>query len=262
MKGLKAALWTEFIKVRKSKTLPATIIIFTFTATMIGFLMLVAKDPEFAATSAIVKTKASFIAKADWPSFFNLLIQIVLTMGPIGFGIVTIWMFGREYSDRVIKDLLALPISRAKIVTAKFILILAWCLLLGIILLSIGILIVLVIGLDGLSMGTMIQGIKVYFGSTLLSIFLVTPVALVTSIGRGYLLPIGIVIIVLIITQILFVGAPNLTYYFPWAVPALFSRIGGNSFPPPGIISYFLFSIVCIVGLFATISWWKNSDQK
>jgi ABC-type transport system involved in multi-copper enzyme maturation permease subunit len=39
----------------------------------------------------------------------------------IGFAFVTSWVFGREYSDRTVKDLLALPAPRSSIVLSKFI---------------------------------------------------------------------------------------------------------------------------------------------
>ena len=106
MKGFVAALYVEMIKALKSKMLWVTFIFFSFIALMLGFLMLVAKHPEIAGKSDVLSMKASLISKPDWPTFFWLLLQMVLTVGSIGPAIVTIWVFGREYSDRTIKDLL------------------------------------------------------------------------------------------------------------------------------------------------------------
>ncbi|WP_235201635.1 ABC transporter permease [Paenibacillus sp. FSL H8-0457] len=39
---------------------------------------------------------------------------------------MTSWTFGREYSDRTLKDLLVLPISRGKIAIAKYVAIIFW----------------------------------------------------------------------------------------------------------------------------------------
>ena len=91
MKGLLAALWTESLKVRKSKMLLATIIAFSFIAIMMGLLVLASKHPEIAGKSATISAKASVIGKADWPSYFDLLIQIILALGPLGFGIRHYW---------------------------------------------------------------------------------------------------------------------------------------------------------------------------
>lgn len=40
----------------------------------------------------------------------------------------TIWIFGREFSEHTVKDLLALPTSRTAIMSAKFIIVTSWCL--------------------------------------------------------------------------------------------------------------------------------------
>ncbi|MBC8390663.1 MAG: ABC transporter permease [Actinobacteria bacterium] len=49
--------------------------------------------------------------------------------GVIGFGFVTSWVFGREYSYRIIKNMLTLSISRYIIVLSKFIAAAIWCFL-------------------------------------------------------------------------------------------------------------------------------------
>ena len=107
MKGFITALHVETIKALKSKMLWGTVIFFAFIAFMLGFMMLVAKNPEIAGNSEVLNMKASMISKADWPTFLMLLLQMVLTVGSIGPAIVTIWVFGREYSDRTIKYLFA-----------------------------------------------------------------------------------------------------------------------------------------------------------
>lgn len=41
--------------------------------------------------------------------------------------LVDVWVFGREYSDRTMKDLLALPTPRWAIIAAKFSVVVVWC---------------------------------------------------------------------------------------------------------------------------------------
>jgi hypothetical protein len=83
MKEFAAALYVEMNKAVKSKMLWGTIIFFAFIAFMLGFMMLIAKHPEIAGNSAILSTKASFIAKADWHVFFGLMLQMALILGPL-----------------------------------------------------------------------------------------------------------------------------------------------------------------------------------
>ena len=138
MKGLYSSVWAETLKMRKSKMFMLTLIVFSGIAITMGLMILVTRNPELAGNSAMVSAKASMF-KDDWSSYFGLLTMIVLTLGTIGFGTIAGWIFGREYSDRVVQDLLALPVHRFTIVLSKFITFVAWSILLSLILFIIGV---------------------------------------------------------------------------------------------------------------------------
>jgi ABC-2 type transport system permease protein len=228
---------------------------------MMGLLMMVAKHPELAGNSAILSTKASFISEASWIAYFELLKQLLLVLGVMGPGIVIIWIFGREYSDRVIKDILSLPVSRTIIVTAKFIVGFIWSILLLAFLFGIGILSGVAIGLEGWAPELFTSTLKIVSICSLLSVALFTPAALVTCISRGYLLPVGVLILIVMITQFIFAGFPGVTPYFPWAVPAIYSGITGPHSPEPGILSLIILSITVLAGFSGTALWWRHADQ-
>jgi len=86
MKEFYAALYTEFMKVWKSKMLWITIVFFLFIAFMMGFLMFIAKHPEIAGNSVILSTKASLISQSNWLAYFGLLMQLILVLGVFGPG--------------------------------------------------------------------------------------------------------------------------------------------------------------------------------
>jgi ABC-2 type transport system permease protein len=261
VKGLFIALNTELSKALKSKMLWATVLFFTFIAIMLGFLMLVAKNPEMAGKSAVLSVKASLISKADWPTYFWLLMQMVLTVGSIGPAIVTIWVFGREYSDRVIKDLLALPVSRFNIVFAKFIIVFAWSLLLLLLLYVFGTLSGLLIHLDGWDRELFVQKTFTYLVSAILTTLLFPVITFITCISRGYLLPVGFAILILIATQFVFLGLPAITPYFPWAIPGLYSGIAGPFSPKAGLISYVILGLTSFLSIAGTAAWWRYADH-
>ncbi len=91
--------------------------------------LIILKDPEAARSMGLIGSKAQLVAGvADWPTFFNVLGQAVAVGGAIVFAIITAWVFGREFSDRTAKELLALPTPRESIVAAKFVVIAGWTL--------------------------------------------------------------------------------------------------------------------------------------
>lgn len=261
MKGLKQALLTELLKARKSKMLPVTISLFAFVALMMGLMMQIALHPEYAAHSDMFSSKSTFVKSTDWKGYFGLLVQLILTLGNLGFGVVAAWVFGREYSDRVITDLLALPVSRFRIVSAKFLITLGWCLLLTLTLLATALITGSIIHLEG-SRADIVSWSRIFLKCGGLTILYVTPVAWVASYGKGYLLAIGYVLLTLIITQFMFLGLPGLTPYFPWAIPALSSGIAGADLPAVGPVSYAILVLTCLAGYFGTAAWWQYADQK
>ena len=262
MNGLSKALWAETLKVRRSKIFVITLIVFAFIAIMMGLLMYVAQHPEIAGRSATVSAKLPALGNADWSSFFTLLIQSVLALAPIGFGMVAAWVFGREYSDRVVKDLLSLPVSRSTIVISKFVIIVVWCMVLAAILLVVGVATGLLIHMPGWSTANVTHEVVVFLNSSVLTMLLCTLVAFLASVSRGYLLGIGFAVLTLIVTNFVAIGIPNMMPYFPWGIPALYSGIAGReALPHAGAVSYFILAATSMAGFLGTLAWWRYADQ-
>jgi ABC-2 type transport system permease protein len=262
MKGLGIAIWAEGLKARKSKMFLGTLIFFIFMGIMMGMLMYVTRHPEIAGRSATMSAKVSVLGKGDWASFINMMLQMVLTIGTIGFGLVTAWIFGREYSEKVIKDIIALPVSRITIVIAKFIIAFIWSFILILILFLVGSIVGLITNMPGWSDINFGEAFGIFLECAFFNLLLGTLVAFVASTGRGYILPIAYVILTLIFTQLIFIGIPSLTIYMPWAFPALYSGIAGQSAPEPTGLSYIIYSLTVILGFILTAGWWRFADQK
>ncbi len=260
MKGIFAAFFAESLKIRRSKILWISTLSFLIIGVMIGFLMFLAKNPELAQQLGLLGTKASILElETDWPTYFEFLYIVISMGGLLGFGFLTSWVFGREYSDRTIKDLLALPVSRSRIVLAKFLVIFIWCIFLSIITVGMGLISGNLISLSGGSAELLLQGIYTCVGTSLLTILLCTPVAFFASYGRGYLPPIAFVIFTMALTQ--FIGILGLAPYFPWAIPVLFSGAGASENASLGIMSYFILILTSFLGIVGTYLWWRFADQ-
>jgi ABC-2 type transport system permease protein len=262
MKTIRSALWMETLKVRRTKIFPISIYFFLFIGVMMGMFMFLAMHPEIASRSSTVQMKTSFVGGSDWRAFYELLLQVILSVGVIGSGIITSWVFGREFSDRALKDILAIPVRRSTIVISKLIILVTWSFLLSLAVLAAAMLTGFAIRLSGWTTDTFLSFLHIYMVCTLLNILLITPVALVASAGRGYILPISFVILIMILTQLLFVGLPGLSIWFPWALPALFSGVAGKTAPSPAIFSYILYTMTVTAGFFGTLAWWRFADHK
>lgn len=259
MKEIRATFIAECIKLRRSRIFSITIIVFIIVPLMVGLMMFVAKNPDTAAKLGMVGTKATLFGRNDWSGFLELLLQSIATIGYIGFGFVTSWVFGREFSDRTLKDILALPVSRLSIVVSKFSVIFLWCTLLALILYSTGLFIGGALDIPGRS-AQLISGFTgKFFMTSFLTFLLCTPVAFLASYGRGIIAPIGFLILTLILAQ--FIGLVGFGPYFPWAIPGIFTVPAGTEGMELVLSSFVILSLTSIIGFFATVGWWRYADH-
>ena len=260
MINLSSALWIETIKMFRSKVPLFTAIGFSIMPLAGGLFMVILKDPEAAKSLGLITTKAQLLTgTADWPSFFDFLAQAVTAGGMILFSIITIWVFGREFSDHTIKELLARPTSRETIVTAKFIVLAVWSLVLTILIFGIGLIVGYLVVLPGWSAELVRTSFVNIVGTAALTIPLMSLVALVASAGRGYLPPFGWTIFTLFVANLsVILGWGD---WFPWAVPGLFSGAGGPREELLGVHSYGILAAASIIGFVATYLWWRDADQ-
>lgn len=208
-----------------------------------------------------IRTKVEYMSfEANWASFLGILSQGIGIGGVVVFGFVGSWLFGREYAQGTAKDLLALPIRRSAILNAKFIYYALWCIALALFTYAFGLLVAFLVGLPGFSAGLLISHAGSYALTVLMVILLNTPVAFAALYGRGYLVPLGLVIAALIIAQIF--GALGLGQYFPWAMPGLYSGSGGPEMKASlDIFSYLSVLLAGLAGYLSAILWWGRTDQ-
>lgn len=254
------ALWTETLKMRRSKVPLFTAIGFSMVPLMGGLFMIIMKDPEAARSMGLISAKAQLLAGvADWPTFFNVLAQAVAVGGAILFAVLTSWVFGREFSDRTAKELLALPTSREAIVAAKFVVIAAWTFILCVWVFLFGLIVGNLVVIPGWSEELLRRASLDILGTALLTMALLPFVALFASTGRGYLPPFGWTILTVVLSQI--AAITGWGDWFPWSVPALFSGAAGPRAELLGTHSYVVLAVACLVGLVATFTWWRSADQ-
>lgn len=172
---------------------------------------------------------------------------------------VASWIFGREYAEGTVKDLLALPTSRVKILTAKFIVYAIWCLSLVLANLLIGVLIGIFLQLPAVALQSVSEHLTDYVTTTALTIPLGTPIAFFAVWSRGYLGPLGFVVLVLVFAQI--IAATGYGHYFPWAVPGIYSGSAGEHKAQLDLYSYAGILLTSVAGYMASVWYWQTADQ-
>lgn len=261
MKFISVTFFVECLKIYKSKVFWLSMLFFVFVPFMMSLIMLVQIHPEVSSRLGLVGTKASMLrfGEPGWENYFSFLSQGIAAIGLIGYGFVTSWVFGREYSDKTVKDILALPVSRAYIVLSKFIAIAVWSVLLTVIFYVSSIIFGRIAGIPGWSYQVLSSFTLTFSKVSVLSILLCTPVAFIASYSKGYLLPFAFIILTLMLAN--FSGFVGLGPYFPWAVPGILTV------PPTEEIrlnaaSYMILFLTSITGYLGTLGWWQFADHK
>lgn len=259
MTYLRAALWAETLKARRSMMPGMTALGFALVPLSLGLFMFILKDPENARSLGIISVKAQIaVGVADWPTLLNTLVQAVAGGGAILFALVTSWVFGREFSDRTAKDLLAMPAPREATVLAKFGVIAAWAAALTVEAFALGLAASALVGIPGWSAGLAWQAAAFTAAVAGLTLTTMPLVALFASVGRGYLAPMGWAILTMAIGQL----ATTLGWgsWYPWSVAMLLSA-GGSRAEEVGAHSWVAVALVFATGIAATLAWWRSADQ-
>jgi ABC-2 type transport system permease protein len=181
--------------------------------------------------------------------------MIIAAGGYIIFVFVISWIFGREFADGTVKDLLAVPVPRVSILLAKFLTAAIWSIALAFVIVVAGWIVGSLIGLPGGSYNVFLDGSSKLLLSTGLVILTTLPFALFASVGRGYLLPIAMAVLTLMASNLVMIA--GWAEYFPWAIPGLYAQ-GKSSLPP---VSYWIVVMTSVLGMLATFLWWKYADQ-
>lgn len=254
------ALKAELLKNRYANILWVTFIAFALAPIMGGVFMLIMQSPNALAKAGALNAKVQMMNfTADWNSYISILTQAVGVGGILVFGFVASWIFGREYSDGTAKDLLSLPISRVQIVNAKFIVYAAWCVALAVSNIMLGFIIGMAVHISTSGHISLPALFSHYCVTTVLTLLLGTPIAFFAMWGKGYLAPLGFVVLALVFAQI--IAATGYGYYFPWSVPGLFSGASGEYKTQLDTTSYILLILTSIAGYGATALYWKYADH-
>lgn len=218
---LGAALEGESLKFRRA-LVPrvATAAMVLGVAALASSFAVVAGQP-----GSVMAAKLAVLVTGDgWTALVSLASQITAVGGLLGFGVVLAWLFGREFADGAVANLFALPVRRGTLAAAKLLVYAGWAMVVSAVLIGVIFGFGLALGF-GLPDPADARGLGKLFVITLLTAGLALPSALVATLTRGYLAPIGAIIALVALAQVaVVVGAGG---WFPWAAPGLWAGLSG-----------------------------------
>jgi ABC-2 type transport system permease protein len=259
IRDIAAALPVELLKLRRSTIFTVTLAASCFVSLMLALMMALVMHPD-ALPPGILKTKIDLAAiSADWPAYLAITGIAQAALGIILYGFAFGWIFGREWDDGTVKDILSLPVSRQAVAVSKLIAAALWCALLGALMSVLSLALGGLLGLPLWSAPLVPGFFRLTAATTALAVLLGTPVAFVAGAGRGTLPAVGFVVLCMALAN--FFGNIGLGEYFPWTIPLLYSGAIGTAGSRLSAASACVVAFTCISGTAATVLFWKYADQ-
>ncbi|KKO55378.1 ABC transporter permease [Paenibacillus sp. DMB20] len=238
-------VYTELLKLRRAKMFMVSLIGAAAAPFMIfiGYLGYKAKNPGKSVMFSEVWSQTNLYA--------------TLLIGTLLYGVITAYLFNREYTEDTLKNLLTIPVSRTGLIVSKLVLLFFWIMILTFTSWGLIFILGLLAQYEGLSAGVILQSLKEFFIGGSLLFLLSTPTMFVTILFKNY---VPTIIFTAVITMGN-VGIANREYkaVFPWSAAHV---IAENGFVPayPPHYSYVAILAASVIGLAATIVYFKKTD--
>lgn len=246
---LGAALTVELDKLRRSPLIAICTLVVVLAPTVLA-----------AAANLVLRTHSAggFAAKArllvegtGWEAYLGTGAQVmsVAVLLSLGFGYA--WCFGREFAERTVVNLFALPVGRGDIAVAKVVALVVWSATAS--LASSALLL-----LGGLAMGPLDEAGAQWWRPLLVCLLTACntlPLTWVATIRRGYLGSLGALLGLVVATQLLVAVGGGA--WFPWAVPGLWAGFGGTEITVSPV-QLLLPVVVGLVSVAATVHAWRR----
>lgn len=251
-----AALRVEWWKMRRSPvTLTATILMAVLLPLMgLGFYQVALRG----GTGPLAQKASAFLVGEGWEAYLGLVDQIAAVAMLLGGGVVAAWMFGREHSDRTFPALFGLPVSRASIAVAKYLVLFVWAGVLACLVTAAAFLLGAVAEVGPLQAEVVAPGLLrllAVAGSTCL---LSLSAGLVASIGRGYLPAIAALILIVAAAQVAVLFGTG--GWFPFAIPGLLAIAGTDGAPSLTAVQLALVPATVAAATWLTVRWWQRAE--
>jgi ABC-2 type transport system permease protein len=215
--ALGAALAVEARKAVASRVLRATGVMLAASVALIAGVFDLVRT---SGTGDVAVKAALLMHGTGWDGLLSAAHQVTAAGGLFAFGTGLSWAVGREFSDRTVSGLFALPVPRRSIMLAKLLVYLAW----SVAVTAATVALLAVVGLAlgfGAHDGDPLLGLAREAVLELLSALLAVPCAWAVALSRGILAGIATGVGMVVVAQV--AVAAGAGPWFPVAAPALWA---------------------------------------
>ena len=252
---MREVLLTELLKLRRAPVLWGTLAALMAGPLGVALLIWIVQDPERAARTGLLGAKAELSGvEATWPAYNSFVVLIIGSAGWLVLAFIVAYIFGREYADRTATAMFTFPVARQRFALAKFVITIAWWIVIAAITLAEAVLVGFALELADWSPQTLPTLISDTSTAVTVTWLAATPIALLAAWSHGYLAPIGAALALLLAGQLL--GQTGWATWFPWSV-----LVAANTDPagiPPN--SWLVLLITAAAGVLATCWRYRTGD--
>ncbi len=205
------------------------------------------------------KTERSDIPIQFNEFFVDTNLYVVLLIGVLLYGVITSYLFNREYVENTLKNVLTIPVSKISIIISKLALLLIWIITLTVVSWVLTLILGLIGSFVGLNTIILIKSFKEYIIGGSLLFLLSTPTIFVTLVFKDYVPAIVFTIAVTMVNVL--ISNSKYSALYPWSAVLV---VATNGFRPEysSIYSYIFIAATSIIGFATTIIYFKNVDVK
>ena len=253
---MRAALAVEGLKLRRATAprVAALAVVLVAPAMSAGFLAAARADLDGPLAAKI----EPMLQGTGWDGLLGFVGQMLSVGMLLATGVVVSWSYGREFTDGTFGALFALPTSRRRVAAAKALTLVHW----GVDVVLGAVALALVLGLAtglGVPDGEAWAAAGRAAAIGLLTVALAMPLAWVASALRGYLPGIGVLLGIVVVTQVL--AITGVGGWFPYAAPGMWSGMGGAEIAEAVTAPQLLLALpVGAAGVWAAIRWWGRAE--
>ncbi|GIP22071.1 ABC transporter permease [Paenibacillus sp. J22TS3] len=234
-------IWTELLKLKRAKM---------FLVSLVGASA--APIMMFIGFRGVLNERVTFEV-----SFYNTNLYVIVLIGVLLYGIITSFLFHREYTEDTLKSLLTIPVSRVSLILSKMVMLFIWILVLTLTAWGLTLILGLIGGFEDLSAELLLRTLIQYIVGGTLLFLLSTPTIFITLIYKNYM-PTMIFSAIITMGNVALANSKH-RVLFPWSAA---HSIANQEFVPdyPPLYSYVSVLATAVLGLAAVLIYFKRTD--